>query len=178
MQPQSITSPEEWRPVIGYEGWYDVSSLGKVRRIMAGPGAKPGHILRPTPGTNGYSQVLLWRHGGRRTVGIHRLVAQAFLGLSPVGYQVNHKDGHKANNCASNLEWVTHSQNTRHAYELGRMPPMLGEGNGNAKLSEADVRAIRAARGEIVERELAATYGVCRANIGHIQRRTTWRHIG
>ena len=69
---------EDWRPVVGYEGWYEVSSLGRVRRARPGLGARVGHILSPQLSNNGYLMVPLCREGCRRYRSVHRLVGEAF----------------------------------------------------------------------------------------------------
>src|SRR3972149_1183846 len=95
---------EEWRPVVGWEGWYEVSNLGRVRRIKEAAGTRRGHILRwAVGGKPPYPRVFLCREGKVLTKRVHRLVAEAFLGPCPEGQEVNHKDGDKANPRASNL---------------------------------------------------------------------------
>lgn len=101
---------EEWRDVIGYEGRYRVSNLGRVS------GTK---ILSPQVNNAGYYVVHLYRDGQRSIALVHRLVAFAFV-LRPFGSsEVNHLDGVKLNNPASNLEWVTRIENVRHSIATG-----------------------------------------------------------
>lgn len=101
-------SVDEWRPVAGFEGMYEVSSAGKVRS------RKTGHyrLLKPKHNkTTGYDYVIL--HGSKpKTVSIHRLVAEAFIPNPLRLPQVNHLDEVKTNNAASNLEWCSASQNS------------------------------------------------------------------
>jgi len=116
---------EEWKPIKGYEGLYEVSSFGHVRSVdrvrIFKNGRKrffPGKIIKPYPCTNtGYLMVGL--KGGVKPVcaSVHRLVAAAFLGVSEL--QVNHIDGDKQNNHVENLEYTTQSENMLHAYRLG-----------------------------------------------------------
>lgn len=84
---------------------------------------RTGKILKITRMNNGYLAVKL-RHapGEYKTWLLHRVVAHAFIGPCPDGFQVNHKDGNKENNAPSNLEYVTQSQNIKHAKETGLMP--------------------------------------------------------
>lgn len=99
---------EIWRPVVGYEGIYEVSNKGRIKSLIRGKG-----ILKPNVGKTGYLSVELFR-GSKQTskrVLIHRLVAMAFI---PNPYDlptVNHKDEDKSNNSADNLEWMTYRQN-------------------------------------------------------------------
>lgn len=100
-----------FKPVVGYEGCYEVSDAGDVRN------ARTGHVLRPQRCTNGYVSQQLGR-GSRRLV--HRLVAAAFVPGDNT-LQVNHKNGVRDDNRAENLEWLTCSDNHRHSYrELTR----------------------------------------------------------
>ncbi len=102
---------EGWRPVVGFEDVYEVSDAGRVRR--------GGHVLIPLRNSAGYRAVQLWRDGRPTTRLIHVLVAAAFLGPAPEGQDVNHCDGDKTHNAVANLEYVTRSENNRHAYRLG-----------------------------------------------------------
>jgi len=111
---------EEWRPVIGYEGWYSVSSLGRVRRdadIHNRWGRCPqssGRILkRGTSSKAEYPQVRLSRPGRVEVRRVHVLVARAFLGAPPNGHEVDHKDANRWNCALTNLEYVTHRENLR-----------------------------------------------------------------
>ena len=89
---------EEWRPIVGFEGLYEVSNTGQVRNCR-------GKLLRPGLNHNGYLKCVLCKKGKTKTIYIHRLVAQAFL-LNPDNLpQVNHKDEDKTNNSVDNLEW-------------------------------------------------------------------------
>lgn len=117
---------EEWRPVVGYEGIYDISSHGRVRRIGKaartgrgrGGGAQIGRVLKPQP-NGGYRQVYLWRDGKQKPRLVHCLVAEAFIGPVPPGHEVNHCDGNKTHNWIGNLEYLTRSKNLEHAYRTG-----------------------------------------------------------
>lgn len=112
-------SEERWRSVLEFEGVYEVSDLGRVKRVRAGQGCRPGRILRDAENGHGYRVVSLWRENRGHMRLVHVLVAGAFLGLKPDGMDVNHKDGNKANNAASNLEYLTRSGNNEHAYRTG-----------------------------------------------------------
>jgi hypothetical protein len=115
---------EYWRPAVGYRGYYEVSSWGRVRRIGRGKGSKPGRILRPRPLKNGRLRVHLSRDNIKHDTLIHHVVAFAFIGPRPTPkHEINHRDGDPGNNRASNLEWVTRKQNIQHAFEHGFIPP-------------------------------------------------------
>ena len=101
---------EIWKPVKDYENLYEVSNLGRVKSIGTYNTCKRG-ILNPMTNPDGYYHVVLYDNGRRKDVGIHRLVAIAFI-PNPNGYKyVNHKDENVKNNCVENLEWCTNSYN-------------------------------------------------------------------
>lgn len=106
---------EEWRNIPGHDK-YQVSNEGRVRSL------KTNRILSSCS-CNGYRQVGLYSDGKQKTITIHRLVALAFLGDRPMGIdgrrnEVNHKDGDRANNRLSNLEYVTRAENVIHSYAM------------------------------------------------------------
>lgn len=119
---------EIWKPVPGFEGRYEVSSIGRVRSVphyvaVCGGGKRltESRVLKPQKARNGYLLVSLGRDN--KHVLIHRLVAKAFLPPpSQDRSDVNHKNLIKTDNRVSNLEWVTKNENMRHAYANGAMP--------------------------------------------------------
>ena len=103
---------EEWRPVVGYEGLYEVSSYGRVRSLdRFYYRLHKGKVLSPTKDRYGYLTVTLNCNGKSKTIKIHRLVAQAFIENPDNLPQVNHKDEVKSNNCVDNLEWCSAKYN-------------------------------------------------------------------
>jgi hypothetical protein len=111
---------EVWRPVVGYEGVYEVSDRGNVRRIKPGIATRPGKVLKPFPHSEGYLRVSLSVNCKAVNKYIHVLVAEAFYGPCPEGMEVNHKNTEKTDNQLSNLEFMTHGENTLHAKLNGR----------------------------------------------------------
>lgn len=166
---------EEWRPVVRYEGIYEVSNLGQVASLKF----NKRRLLKQFPDTKGYPIVKLCRND-ERTFKVHRLVTSAFIGEIPAGMQVNHKDGNKTNNRADNLEIVTNGENQLHCYRvLGyKRPGRPGEKSPQSKLSEQDVKDIRRMR-EFGFRpfEIARTYPVGQTAISRICNRERWKHI-
>lgn len=134
-------SEEEWRPVAGFEGQYEVSSLGRVRNTMTGRMLTLGNHFR------GYKQIHLFRRKPLRpkTVKVHRLVAQAFLPNPGNLPEVNHKDCDKTNNAVTNLEWVDRMGNYWHAHAAG-----IWQGGSNpnriTKYSVETIARLRARR--------------------------------
>ena len=116
---------EEWRDVIGYEGLYQISDLGRVkslsRFISNGTGfhLSEDRILKPNILAKGYFQVDLKNRSKRKGLQVHRLVAMAFI-PNPNNYpQINHINGDKQDNRVENLEWCTNSMNQKHAWAIG-----------------------------------------------------------
>ena len=167
---------ETWRPTARWPQ-YEVSDLGRVRRVKPGRGARSGHILSGRPSRKGYLRVVLHVGSSHHEVSVHSLVAEAFIGLRPDGGEVNHKNGVKADNRAENLEWVTPSGNARHAVATGLRPPQPGESNGRAKLTDREVGAIRGLRGRMTNRDLGRRFGVSDVAVSLIQRGRTWTHV-
>lgn len=98
---------ETWKDVIGYEGLYQISSLGRVKN-------NKGKILKLKTDTNNYLSIKLSKLNRKKYHSIHRLVAIHFL-PNPQNYPcVNHKDEQKQNNCVSNLEWCSYSHNNNY----------------------------------------------------------------
>jgi hypothetical protein len=110
---------EIWKDVVGYEGIYSVSNLGRVRRELLRTTGKPGKIMIPYIDHKGYERLQLTANGVRRKFFIHRLVATAFIPNPGNKPQVNHIDGIPLNNKLSNLEWNTASENQQHAHRIG-----------------------------------------------------------
>jgi len=132
----------QWKEIEGYEGFYEVSDQGQVRRVGKATGAVQGRILKLKAGTSGYPIVHLSKENKVRTHMVHRLVAKAFLPNRKE--QVNHINGDKLDNRAENLEWVTQSENMRHAVATGlwKARDMGGENNPFSKLSDVERRTI------------------------------------
>lgn len=104
---------EQWRPVTvpGYERYYEVSSFGRVRRLIASRGTWAGKILAAAVGGKGYRVVNLRRPGHVFGKNVHELVARAFLGEPPPGHEVDHIDMDRANSRLDNLRYLTRKQN-------------------------------------------------------------------
>jgi hypothetical protein len=154
---------EEWREVPGWEGFYAVSSIGRVKRLAGSPKCIKDRILVPVSVRKGYQTVVLTKPGNkpiRKT--LHALVALSFLGERPTDkHEVNHLNGIKTDNRVENLQWVTRSENIKHAFDTGLKPALCGSNAPSAKLSETQVKEIIAlhAQGKKI-RELVKMFPV------------------
>ena len=99
----------------GYEGLYQISNLGNVKSFKS---VSKNKILKPVL-RKGYATVILRKNKVNKIHSIHRLLATAFISNSDNLPEVNHIDGNKLNNNLSNLEWCTHLENMRHAFNSG-----------------------------------------------------------
>ena len=113
------TIEEEWRPVEGTNGKYDVSNFGRVRTNSQRPG-----LLTLTKQASGYLYAMVELANGKpKNCRVNRLVAQHFLPNPDYLPEVNHIDGNKENNHVSNLEWCTRSHNVKHSFDTGLKQP-------------------------------------------------------
>lgn len=113
---------EIWKDISGYEGDYQISSLGRVKSIKGyynnrcyGTYGGPEKILSPTDNGQGYLIVFLCKNGVRKNYYVHRLVAEAFVENPNMYTYVNHLDFNKHNNHAENLSWCTQKQNINYS---------------------------------------------------------------
>lgn len=128
---------EEWKDIDGFEGYYQVSNLGRIRsldrcvvannhggaKLLRGKTMKLSKVTGRSNSISKYVVVNLRSHGKNKVCCVHRLVANAFLDNSNRLPTVNHKDGNKENNNVTNLEWATYSDNNTHALRTGLRNP-------------------------------------------------------
>ena len=161
--PSNISDlPREiWKDVVGYEGKYKVSNKGRVKTFQR----KVTKILIPQNHFQ-YFAVGLNKFGKQKRIGVHVLVAKAFIPNPENKPEVNHIDGNKRNNCVENLEWVTGSENTKHAFDTGLAKALRGVENGAAKFTAEQIKEIRSTykKGD----KNFGTYGLAKKfNVGH-----------
>jgi len=159
---------EYWKSIVGYEGYYEVSNIGTVRRKQT------GKILKPRI-SNGYCMVDLRVNGKRRYHRVHRLVAYAFIGIPPTSkHEIRHFDGNRQNNNYSNLSWGTRTENERD--KIRHNKTNRGQQNGRSKLTFDQVVKIRKllSRGDLLQRQIAEMFGVTRMTISDIKCKRSW----
>lgn len=144
-------SKEIWKPIPGYEDYYEVSTLGRVKRIKGKKGTHIGRILEGTL-HNGYLTVELSSEDEAKVYRINRLVARTFIPNPENKPEVNHINGIKTDNRVENLEWVTHNENIQHAWKTGLIcmtvaqRKKISEVNTGRHHSEATISKLREAQ--------------------------------
>ena len=173
-----------WKPILGYEDYYIISSLADVRsldRVMVRKNgslySSKGCAMKSFIGDNGYEMVSLRNGSGKGKIKrVHRLLAYAFLPRVKGKDFINHKNGIKKDNRIINLEWCNKSENTSHAYQIGILE--VGENHHYAKLTIQDVVAIKSLlNAGKKQREIAEQFGVIQQTISHINTGKNWNHV-
>lgn len=175
---------ELWMPISGYEGLYEISSLGRVRGVdrvvttfsqKAGktvPLKRRGRILSQSSAGSGYMTVCLCKDGGTKTARVAALVCAAFHGPRPAGMQVCHNDGKKTNNHKDNLRWDTPVNN-----QLDRIThrtDLRGEAVSTAKLTSEQAGEIKAG---LKFSEAHARFGISKSQYYRILKGEAWAHL-
>lgn len=176
---------ETWRRAVGFPD-YEVSDLGRVRsndRMVYGY-FKPGRILKVGERRHkGRLNHISVRLGRGKSLRVHRLVLEAFVGPCPPGHEGCHNDGDPTNNRLSNLRWDTRSGNMQDAIRHGThwtpFKNLRGEANSRTHLTADDIKTIRATpqnwRG--AQAALARRFGVSGVTIKRIVERRVWSHV-
>ncbi len=167
-----------WVPIPGWETRYEISESGSVRskemRVRARgntTATRKGRMLTPVRKSNGYLCVTLSNGVDRPQIGLHRLVARAFLGECPVGLHVLHCDGDKENNHYTNLRYGTPAENVADTARHGRQKKRAA--HPCAKLDEDAVLVIRTSGRSA--KEVASWFNVSVGHIYAIRRERVWR---
>ncbi len=175
---------EIWLPISGFEGFYEVSNLGRVRALpresyftrygVAIVRRHKGRILKPGV-VSGYLQVAIYKNPVRTQRKVHQIVLDAFVGPCPDGQEGRHKNGKRDDCRLENLAWGTKLENAADKRQHGTMSE--GERHPSAKVTAKDVVDIRNAKGRLTQERLATEYGVGQSTIRSIQARRTWKHV-
>lgn len=135
---------EIWKDIDGYEGYYQISNIGRVKSLARESKSKAvstqiraEKVMKNGITIWGYPKIVLQLNGKTKTISIHRLVAKHFVSTIDGKNVVNHIDGNKTNNVFTNLEWVTIGENQKHAYDIGlRVAPFKGKFGKNHNTSK------------------------------------------
>lgn len=180
---------EIWKDVIGYEGLYQVSNIGRVKTLAK---IRTGLEYRTKKTTyrqykeklmsqcimRTYYAVVLRKDGAYKTHLVHRLVAKAFIQNPENKPNVNHIDFNPLNNHLSNLEWCTQYENIHHTIRHGRSRTPQGIDNGMAKIDVKNLGIIRSMiRDGIPNCEICKIFNVHSSTISNIKRNKTYRAI-
>ena len=179
-----------WKPVAGFERYYEVSNDGRVRsfdRVCQNrrgdfyfPRACRGKEIYGTPNNKGYIRVRLCTETPP-SVGkfVHTLVLDAFTGAALPGQQCRHLDGNPANNNIENLVWGTALENSQDKRRHGTEVHVHGEESANAKLTSAAVLEARKryATEKISCVDLAKEFGIAHSALGRVLTGESWAHI-
>lgn len=176
-----MNQQEKWLPVVGFEGLYEVSDMGRVRsldRLRAnGKLLMRGRVLKPHPNSkSGYLNVVLSR-GTKLTRLVHSLVLRAFVGPCPEGMECCHDDGNSGNCKLSNLRWDTHKNNNADKSRHGTM--LTGARNHQSKFSETDIeRVFDLRRSGCTQQQIADWLEMSQPTVSEILRGERWAHLG
>lgn len=162
---------------------YEASDCGSIfskERIIMRKNGWPHPVrrrkLKPATDGCGYQRVAVIVSGKLKTLKVHRVICETFLGESSM--QVNHKDGDKENNNISNLEYCTGSENVIHAIKNYLYVPRIGQKNSNSKIDDIQALTIKTFLGVgSTQRKLAKAMNVSRYIIQDISRGKTWTHL-
>ncbi len=174
---------EEWRDVIGFENYLQVSSLGRVlskerfspyiRKNRSQMKYCKSYICKPGLTKAGYVEIALCIEGVQKKFRLHRLIGKAFVPGYEQGFTINHINGNKSDNRIENLEWVTQAENTKHEWRIG-LCDLRGSKHPRSKLTENAVKRIKSGENVI---SLAKEFGVARNTIYKVKYGINWAHI-
>lgn len=189
MAVEDSVAQETWREVEGFEGYYAVSDLGRVkslaRSVWISPSSQAPHgylrrvrerVLRPCLNSQGRHSVTLWKEHEYKICAVHALVMSAFVGPMPEGMERCHNDGNPTNNALTNLRYDTPVNNSADKRVHGTH--LQGSMLSWAKLDESDVQAIRHAYAEgETQLAIATRYGVQQPAISRVLSGKRWAHV-
>lgn len=163
---------EIWRNITGYEGLYQISTLGRVKSFH-----NDGERILKLQISSGYYRVNLNKNGSNKNFRVHILVAKAFIPNPENKPVVNHKDLNTMNCRVDNLEWSTYSENTKHAWDNGATTSQRGVHNSQAKLTEEAVKYIRQNPDKMTLKQLAEKFHMGTSSIHRAQLHQTYKDI-
>lgn len=180
---------EIWKDIVGCEGIYQVSNLGRIKRLGKSKYNSERILTTNTSKSNPYPRVNLHSCGKKpRNRPVHQLVLEAFVGLPPIGCETRHLDGNKNNNSLNNLQYGTHHINIKDSVKHGTHYTHIvsGQDHNNSKLTDGNVRAIlqllkhgknNGSDKKYTQKQIGQIFGVGNNAISMIKLNKTWKHI-
>lgn len=173
---------ENWLPIKGYVKRYEISDFGRIRTAGRWVKDRLGRsrfrypiIKKQTISAQGYLLISLNDLKKHETFTVHRLVIRHFLSENTKNdIQVNHKNGSKIDNHITNLEWVTSSENQKHAYRIG-LRSQLGQNHASAKLT--NIQAMEIFNSDMRVTDLANKYSITMTSVCGIKSGRRWSHL-
>jgi len=167
---------EVWKDTPEYEGLYQASNFGEIKRYKNQYGKTVNRILKKCIDQGGYFYVNLSKNNNPKTFRIHTLILRTFIGFKPVDMECRHLDGNKLNNNCDNLKYGTYQENLIDKIKHGTVPS--GQKHWKAKLKENDILIIRnLIQNKISISDIAKKYNVSYYTIRDIKTKKYWKHI-
>lgn len=172
---------EIWKQFRDYP--YEISSLGRIKsmpRLIKSYGVRSfisrEKILKPARDSFGYIRFSIPINGKLTTFKMHRALCEVFKGESTL--EVNHIDGNKSNNRCENLEWITRSENIKHAFRIGLASPLRGELNPTSKITESmAIEIINLLQEGVGPIEISKRFNISKHITKDISRGKTWNYL-
>jgi hypothetical protein len=166
---------EWWKPVVGFEGYYEVSNVGNVCRVKAHKNVLPFQRVRQWPHWDGRLFCVLSGGGKRKTYKVHKMMVDAFLGGTPDGFTVHHEDDCYTKNWISNFRYQSAIDNWRDGNLTGLMKH--GSAHSNAKLSETQALELLGLYGKISLKRASERFGISTTAVSYLWRGRNWAHL-
>lgn len=175
---------EIWKDIEGYEEFYQVSNLGRVKSIerlvdhpKGGKRIVRERFLAVKTNKRGYLYSSLSKNGIVTNQFNHRLVAFAFISNPENKPEVNHKNGIKTDNYLENLEWCNRSENEVHARKIGLKKTKKGENSNLSKLTDLEAKIIKYNFKGVTHNDIAILFGISKHQVSKIKQGKSWSHI-
>lgn len=175
---------EIWKDILNYEGYYQVSNLGRIKSLKRYVKKRwdtliliDEKILKPILRKDGYYRIKLCKNGNYDHPLVHQVVLKTFVKNLENKPQINHINGDKSNNKLNNLEWTTISENIQHSYNNNLHKKLRGVKNGASKLTETDILEIRKIGKLRKVKDTAFKYNITTHTVWCILNNKSWTHI-